>query len=241
VTIRLVDAGWEKELIDALCADASELKIVCPFIKASALDRLFFKRPRSIQTITRFNLDDFAEGVSDIAALRKLLEAGATIRGVRNLRAKLYLFGVSRAIVTSANLTEAAITRNHEFGMVADDRAAIASCRAYFDALWQRGGSDLTHDLIDAWDETVTRHLASGGRRNRLKGLGDFGADAGIGQPPPISLPTIVADARQAFVKFLGEADKRVSLSFATIEEIRAGGLPLGRRRDGRGASRMTR
>ena len=45
-----------------------------------------------------------------------LLDAGASIRGIQNLHAKLYLFGTSRAIITSANLTEAALTRNQEFG-----------------------------------------------------------------------------------------------------------------------------
>jgi HKD family nuclease len=224
VTIRLVDAGWGKELTDALSANGKELKIICPFIKAGALVRFLSVRRESIQVITRFNLNDFAQGVSDILALRKLLEAGARIRGVRNLHAKLYLFGASRVIVTSANLTEAAINRNHEFGMVADDKDIIATCQAYFDALWLRSGNDVTHDLIDDWDETVTCHNGSGGRPNGVPGLGDFGADAGIGQPPPTSLPAVVADAQQAFVKFLGEGDNRVPLSFSTIEEVQLAG-----------------
>ena len=121
MTIRLVDVGWGKELIEALRADASEFKIICPFIKAGALDRLLSTRPKLIQVITRFNLADFADGVSDLAALRRLLIAGARVRGVRDLHAKLYLFGASRAIITSANLTEAALNRNHEFGMVSQD------------------------------------------------------------------------------------------------------------------------
>ena len=37
MTIRLVDTGWDKELTDALRADASELRIICPFIKVRAL------------------------------------------------------------------------------------------------------------------------------------------------------------------------------------------------------------
>jgi phosphatidylserine/phosphatidylglycerophosphate/cardiolipin synthase-like enzyme len=67
-----------------------------------------------LQAITWFNLADFAKGVSDIDALRMLLDAGASVRGIRNLHAKVYLFGVSRAIITSANLTAAALDRNHE-------------------------------------------------------------------------------------------------------------------------------
>jgi hypothetical protein len=41
---------------------------------------------------------------------------------------------------------------------------------------------------------------------------------------PPISLPGAFTDARQAFVKFLGEGDNRVPLSFPTIEEIKLAG-----------------
>jgi len=220
MTIRLVDAGWGKELTDALRADTSELKVICPFIKRGVVDRLLSRRPKAIQVITRFNLADFADGVSDLAALRKLLDAGARVRGVRNLHAKLYLFGASRTIVTSANLTEAALNRNHEFGMVSQDAAIVATCRAYFDGLWARGGSDLGVDQIDAWDETVTRHRALGGRPNRPSGLGDFGADAGIAKPPLVILPPVVADASQAYVKFLGEGSNRAPLSLSTMEEI---------------------
>jgi hypothetical protein len=224
VTIRLVDSGWAKELADALGADASELKIVCPFIKTTALDRLLSTHPKSIQVITRFNLGEFAEGVSDIEALRRLLASGAKVRGIRNLHSKLYLFGKARAIVTSANLTEAAINRNHEFGMVSDDKAIIEDCLRYFDELWRRGGVNLTLEQVTAWDETVTRHRASGGRPNREVGLGDFGVNAGISQPLPMSMPPVVADAQQAFVKFLGEGNNRVALTFSTIEAIKRAG-----------------
>jgi hypothetical protein len=224
MTIRLVDTGWSREIADAISQDAGELRIVCPFIKTGALDRLLSHRPRAVQVITRFNLADFAKGVSDIAALRKLLAAGARVRGIRNLHAKLYLFGASRALVTSANLTDAALDRNHEFGMVADDDAVIAACLSYFEDMWRRGGSDLSRTRIETWDEIVIRHLATGGKPDREVRLPDFGVEAGLGTPPPVSLPTVVADAGQAFVKFLGEADNREPLSIATIDEIRRAG-----------------
>lgn len=223
MTVRLVDAGWGAELTAALRADNSEFRVICPFIKAGALDRLLSLNPAVIQVITRFNLGDFAEGVSDIAALRMLLDAGAQVRGVRNLHSKLYLFA-SRAIVTSANLTKAALDSNHEFGLVTDDAPIIATCRAYFDGLWQRGARNLSHDQVDAWEEISTRHRALGGRPSNQTGLGDFGADAGDFGSPPVRMPTVMADARQAFVKFLGEGDNRVPLSFTTIAEIERAG-----------------
>lgn len=94
--------------------------------------------------ITRFNQQDFADRVSDVAALRVLLDAGTAVRGIRHLHAKLYVFGSERAIITSANLTEAGLSRNHECGMVTDGSHAIADCREYFDDLWDRAGEDLS-------------------------------------------------------------------------------------------------
>ncbi len=224
MTLRLVDSGWGHELTDALRIDSSELRIICPFIKVGALERLLVHRPKRLQVITRFNLADFADGVSDIAALRAVLEAGGTVRGIKNLHAKLYLFGSSRVIVTSANLTRAALDRNPEFGIVSQEPTSIATCRAYFDNLWERGRTDLSRDQLNAWDETVTRNRASARPFSRRAGLGDFGADAGISKPSSIVLPAIVADARQAFVKFLGEGDNRVPSTFETIEEIKRAG-----------------
>lgn len=222
--IRLVDAGWDQELSAAIRADPSELRIVCPFIKKGALKHLLSHRSGNIQVITRFNLPDFADGVSDIEALRLLLDAGADIRGIRNLHAKLYVFGTSRAIVTSANLTRAALSRNREFGVVADDPTVIAACRDYFDGLWRRASSDLSYDMLDSWEETVTRYCAAGGRPNRASGLGDFGADSGVAAKLPVSLPPVAADADQAFVKFLGEGHNRAPVSRATIDEIEGSG-----------------
>lgn len=74
MTGRLVDKEWGSELTIALRADNSALRIICPFIKAGALDRVLSCRPGEVMVITRFNLVDFAEGVSDVAALRKLLD-----------------------------------------------------------------------------------------------------------------------------------------------------------------------
>jgi hypothetical protein len=218
--IRLVDARWNEELHEALRTDSSVLRVISPFIKSGALERLLAFGPARVQVITRFNLADFAEGVSDIGALRRLLDTGASVRGIRNLHAKVYLFGGRRAIVTSANLTAAALDRNHEFGVVADDDAVISACQSYFEDLWQRARPDLSHEQIDGWDEVITRHHAVGGTLGCTAALPDFGADAGL-RSPPVSLPIVVADARQAFVKFFGQGNNRAPLSLSTIYEIR--------------------
>ena len=218
--IRLVNAGWGRELTTAIRADPSEVRIVCPFIKKGAFECLLSHQPGDIQVITRFNLVDFADGVSDVEALRMLLDADASVRGIQNLHAKLYLFGKSRAIITSANLTKAALTQNQEFGVVSEDAAVIAACRNYFDELWQRGCSaDLSRDMLDCWAEKVTRYRLASGRPRRARELGDFGAKAGLESPPPV-LPSVFANPDQAFVKFLGRSDKRGPVSQAIIKVI---------------------
>ena len=224
MAIRLVDKGWDKEFAQALSADASELRIICPFMKADVIGTLLCHLPGNIQVITRFNLAEFADGVSDVAALRKLLEASARVREVRNLHAKLYLFGTSRAIITSANLTKAALGWNHELGMVAEDEAIISKCLAYFDNLWAMAGTDLRSEQLDAWGDAVTSHRLLGGRPDRTVDLEDFGADAGVAEGPLAQVPVAVSGAPQAFVKFLGTSRNRVPLSFSTFDEISEAG-----------------
>ena len=224
MTIRLVDRTWLKEFTEALKDDASELRIICPFIKEKSLQRLLNHHPKNVQVITRFNLSDCADGVSDVAALRKLLEADAKVRGVRNLHAKLYLFGKKRAILTSCNLTEAALNRNHEFGMVTSDGTTIQKCLEYFENLWRAAGNDLTLDCVNAWDSTVTEYWLGGGRPHARVGLGDFGVDNGIIETLPAQGPTVVSALSQAFVKFLGSSRDRLELSDLTTEEVKRGG-----------------
>ena len=224
MTFRLVDGNWDKEFTEALCDDASELRIICPFIKVDALQRLLRHSPRRVQVITRFNLGDFADRVSDVAALRNLLAADASVRGVRNLHAKLYLFGKKRAIVTSCNLTEAALSRNHELGMVTFEGTIIEKCLEYFDNLWCEAGDDLVLDKVEDWERTVTDYLLKGSRPHGRGGLGDFGVNTGIIETSPAQVPIAISDSTQAFVKFLGSADNRSQLSDLTIEEIKRAG-----------------
>lgn len=222
---RLIESGWDRVFEEALQADHSALRIICPFIKLRAAKRLLKAgRPTPIQVITRFDQVGFASGVSDIAALRLLLEHGAQIRGVRNLHAKLYLFGTSQVILTSANLTEAALLRNHEFGFFAGEAGIIGRCRSYFDALWDRAaGSDLTETCLEDWERRVISAQVGGLRPSMAAGLTDEGVDVGF-LASPISVPPAVLEAPQAFVKFFGENQNRQAYGVSTFDEVQRTG-----------------
>ncbi len=220
----LVDSGWDHHLETAVRSKPASIRIISPFIKTAAAARLLkHGTPDELQVITRFSLDDFFEGVSDIAALQMLMARGARIRGIRNLHSKLYLFGDTHTILTSANLTESGFTRNHEFGFVAEDRAIVKECRHYFEDLWDRAGLDLSLDQLGRWEQTVATHRASGNHPAPRTGLGDFGAELGFA-PPPLPLPTRVADAPQAFVKFFGEGHNRADHLTRVADDVRRSG-----------------
>lgn len=224
MSFRLIDTDWSKVLVDAIQNDHAAVRLVCPFIKLRAIERLLANvRPGSLQVITRFDLNDFARGVSDLSALRLLLEHGTAIRGVQNLHAKLYLFGDTRAIVTSANLTLAALDRNHEFGFVAEDAGIVGRCRKYFDDLWSKAGADLTAPKLAGWEVTVAAYLASGACPTDASTLPNEGVNAGL-TADPVQMPVQIEEAPQAFVKFFGTSTSRADRSKQVFEELRRSG-----------------
>ncbi len=222
--LRLIDSKWDEILSEAMSEDRSVVQIVCPFIKLGPVERLLqLGKPGKLQVITRFNLLDFYEGVNDVAALRLLMKNGASIRGIRNLHAKMYLFGQSQAVVTSANLTQAALHRNHEFGFVSKDPEIISGCREYFESLWSKAGENLDSEQLDEWERTVTNHCASGASSTMTSDLGDKGLHVGNLSGPTPSSPFAV-EATQGFVKFFGVSSKRADRSMPVLEEVERSG-----------------
>jgi hypothetical protein len=222
---RLVDAGWDKELDAALQLKHSGIWMVCPFIKKSVAGRIRNgAKTNSIQIITRFNPADFAARVSDIAALRLLLKCGAKIRGVRNLHAKLYGFGDRLVIVTSANLTEAALSTNHEFGFVSGDARIVGKSRNYFDRLWALAGADLKTQQLDDWERRVEAYWARGGNPTNASGLVDEGVNLNILPGLPAFQECVVDRPEQSFIKFFGESNDRASRSMSIFDEVASSG-----------------
>ena len=176
--LRIVDRAWDKEIAEALRQDNTILRIVCPFIKEETARRLLeFGTPNAIQVITRFNLADFYNGVSDTGALRLLLGHGGRIRGVRNLHAKVFVFGNSTAMVTSANLTESALLRNHEVGVVGKEPVFVQECVIYFDDVWTRSGNDLTEHRLQKWGQIIEKARSQPCPSRATPSLNDEGCD----------------------------------------------------------------
>jgi len=218
-SVCLTDRGWERLFDDAMSGAPGRLRIICPFIKRGTVERLLSRQlPPAIEVLTRFNLRDFCDAVCDVEALRLLMERGARIRGIRNLHAKVYLFGRKRAIVTSANLTRAALRSNHEFGFVSGDPAVLQFCETYFDGLWAKSAPDLSSDRLADWEQDVIRHRLRGAPPY-LGGLRDEGVDVGL---PPEDAPTAAPDpiGFRSFVKFFGASNEREDRSASVWDVV---------------------
>ena len=217
---QLVDSGWDKVIAEAVSTDHHDLRIVCPFIKVKTAQRLLKStRSKPIQVITRFHLGEMCDGVNDTEAFRLLLNAGAKIRGIRNLHSKLYLFGNQRVIVTSANLTEAALFRNHEFGFVSNESSIMARCSDYFDGLWKKAGPDLHPAKLEDWEKRIASVRVGGARPSASSSLPDEGTSADSTGLEIEATPR-VEEASQAFIKFFGEGHRRMTLDMPTLTEV---------------------
>jgi hypothetical protein len=227
---RLVSQEWGVELKAGLERDRGAFRVVCPFVKEQVLDDLLSAHdPESALLVTRFRLADFCEGVSDIGAVRRVLAAGGHVRGVRGLHAKVYIFGSTRAAVTSANLTSRGMFGNHEFGCVSEDPAFVQVCTTYFSDLWDAAGRDVTISQLDEWEAQVDEVLDTGARPDRQRSLPDHGASVPgeLADPDSTARETRdgwPAESGQAFVKFFGEGSNRVSRSFEVLDEVERSG-----------------
>jgi len=224
VDFKLVDRDWGGEIDRAVASGPRAIKLVCPFIKKASVERLLRGGRRKFEVVTRFDLNGFHEGVSDIEALRLLIEAEGKVRGVKGLHSKLFLFDRHRAIAGSANLTEAAMRKNHEFGFVTGEQWIIDRCHGYFDRLWGVSGADATIEDLEAWSARVdsARRIYARTRPN----LPDYGVSAQLGEEdsPFVEGEPSAPDGAQTFVKFFGSGNNRAPLSDSIEKHVLRGG-----------------
>lgn len=232
MAFELVTRQWYDALMSA-AGPGTYLRIVCPFIQVGPVRRLLASvGDAPVDVITRFDLEAFARRVSDLDALDILVRRGARVRGVRGIHAKLYLFGDSTVIGASANLTNAGLARNAEFGFRSDDAAVVSGARTYWESLWGAAGPDLDLGRLDGWRAPVvsaqarargTAGLPDHGVRLPTSGTprgpdDDFRGDAPGEQPSPFD------HTRPAFIKFFGEGHRRAQRTSTTIEAVKSAG-----------------
>lgn len=205
---QLVDRGWWAEIEQAASKCRGELRIVCPFITKAAVEHILRAQPElRFKVITRFRLEDWATGVSSPKALRLLLAKQATIRGIKDLHAKLFVFDRNVAILGSTNLTHAALRRNHELGVVITHQQSVQRCSRYFDDLWRDAGSTLTPELLARYERELGEICRKGGPQKPGPLYPDYGAAVSRVSAAPPFVERAGADG--SFIKFFGTTTNR--------------------------------
>jgi len=121
-----------------LCAESQKtIKLCAPYVKSEVFtDLLDAKRNSvSIELITKVNLRDYHNKVSDLDAIRQTLLNGGNVFNCSNLHAKVYVFDDSQCVITSANLTSSGFRRNAECGLLTDDAVIVSLSLAFYNSM----------------------------------------------------------------------------------------------------------
>ena len=224
VTIEFIGSSWRQTIHESIRESSGEVLLMAPFIKKGAIETILdMAGTRPVRVVTRFNLADMYTGVSDLSALEILLDYGAQIRGLKDLHSKVYAFGLERAVITSANLTVAGLSSNHEFGVMVDESKSVKECIDYFERQWSIAGESLSKRAWRKWSSILAEANARCTPTEIWPPLPDFGAAAPmprLQRTSAVNARLHVADEVPSFIKLWGHAGNRASLSMSVHEEV---------------------
>ncbi len=193
--MRTINKNWIDYFKDE-CKQTKFVRIISPFISLTLVNHLLeFKDHLTIQLITRFNLNDLRQGVSSLQALRKLLDNGVQIKGIKDLHSKVYLFEERSAIIASANFTSGGFFNNYEYGIISDESDVVCDSLDYFNSLWNLTDRTLTQGMIDEWSAIISQNKVT----LSVDKLKDYG----------VSRKDVVIGNKKVFVKFFGISHER--------------------------------
>ena len=204
--MELILRNWYDKFLEEI-SNTSRLRIVVPFVKEQIVRKIQEKFDLEyLELITRFDLKDFASGVSDLQSLKFAVSNNASVFGISPLHSKIYIFDSRAAIVSSANLTYAGLISNHECGILLNDRRTVDKILRHFEDLKSKAGGQLTLEQCDSWQDELSKAEIP---NSSISALPDFGSST-----------TDVDPKRNYYVKFFGTSKNRESLNFNSREEI---------------------
>ena len=225
MNFNFIDNNWAKLFDTVSQRNMHHFKFITPFIQLNTIKNIINKRSFNFNLITRFNLNDFYNGVSSLEALEYLINNGGKVKGIKNLHSKLYLFDAKEAILSSANLTQAALLRNYEFGMHTINAEALTVMEQYFDNLWSNIPTTLNLKQIHSWRKELDAQLKKGKNSYKAPNLNDYGCsvdDKTNGEADTSIVSTL--DSNQSFIKFFGEGHNRADVNMTVLEEVKRSG-----------------
>ena len=126
-------------LLGQLISGAKDLLSLCsPFVTAEGVE-IVLRTSAQVRLITKATAANLSSKALDATALLRMLDAGAEVRSIPNLHAKIYLIDKRHGIVTSSNLTRSGLYQNAEVGLYfSDEESVYQSVSDVFERLWTR-------------------------------------------------------------------------------------------------------
>ncbi len=193
--MKVIQNEWLAIFLSEL-QNTESLKIISPFITDNMVTHLLNNwHGNNIQIITRYNLNDFRSGVSSLKALKRLINRGTEIKGIKDLHSKAYLFDTKSIIITSANFTNGGFFNNYELGIKSESEQQIKETIDYFNKLWSLNNDLLETEKISEWQKIISENRIITTETN----LKDYGT----------SIIRKTIGNKNYFIKFYGRGNKR--------------------------------
>jgi hypothetical protein len=156
--IRILDsAEHRRALLELVGACTSKFEVVSPWMTDSMVKMVLDAKPATTDIAFTFRWPDQDDSPSLYPL--DILKHAAALHGVEfwvvgtqmPLHSKIYLDPDRRAIVTSANLTDAAFSHNHETGVLISDRALVSRVTDLVRDIPSRDLTDGDAQLLLTW------------------------------------------------------------------------------------------
>jgi len=135
--MKIIKNPWKNIFLNLVSSSKDSIKILVPFVKENIVADIFSTKKKSskFSLITSFKLMNFYSGVSDLSALKFILNQKGIVCNYQKLHSKVYIFDEDKAIVSSGNLTTNGMIRNYEYGILLEEKTIIQSIIADFQTL----------------------------------------------------------------------------------------------------------
>ncbi len=184
-------------LRQALKKATKDILVVSPFlgrVGAQLIVTAAKRRGLRMRVLTRLDLEPMMYGATDPEALEEFVEAGARIRAISRLHAKIYAVDGDTAFVGSANLTGGGLRHNVETMIATQDGAMATAICGHAEELWRKAERD------EPADRVLRLAQQAKALSRRLTGAPPLGATPpGVGRLDLVYIPKNAKERRDSF------------------------------------------
>ena len=161
-------------LLDA-ASGAKKVFLCSPFVKASALDKVFacFDSEAEVTLVTKIDLDSFVCGASDISALKDVISKNGRVLILANLHLKYYRFNHC-VFIGSANLTEKGLGWTYEPNVELLVQRTFGETESLLEDTILESSMILDYGALEEFETLFKEYLENYSRQNRQKQLDDI-------------------------------------------------------------------